>query len=481
MGRKKDKTQPLIEGVEITGVAAEGMSLARIDDFVVFIPYGAPGDIADVRILKKKRSWAEGRIERLVSPSATHRTEPRCRHFGTCGGCKWQHLPYAYQLECKRQQVVDALDRIGHVSHPEVLPTLGADPIYGYRNKLEFTCASRKWLTMDEMRARKESGTEAWDPGLGFHIPGAFDKVLDIEECHLMEPFNNRLRLFVKDYALRNGLTFADLRTHEGLLRTLMVRTSSTGEKMLLVVFGEDNKPAIEGLMTAIQAEFPEITSLVYTVNTKVNDSFADLPMTTWSGTPYITEAMGRLRFRVGPKSFYQTNSRQAERLYETAKRFAALTGNEVVYDLYTGTGTIALFVADGARRVVGIEYVPEAIADAKVNAEVNGLADKTAFFAGDMKDVLNEDFIAREGRPDVVIVDPPRAGMHTDVVDTLLKASPERIVYVSCNPATQARDLALLTAEGAPYEVKAVQPVDMFPHTAHVENVVLLEKRAEA
>ena len=474
MARKKQKEQPLIEGVEITGVAAEGKAVARIDDFVVFIPFGAPGDVADVRIVKKKHSYGEGRIERMVAPSTTHRTEPVCEHFGTCGGCKWQHLPYAYQLECKRQQVVDALDRIGHVKHPEVLPIIGADPIYEYRNKLEFTFSNRKWLTFEQLA---QATADTPRNGAGFHIPGSFDKVLDINACHLMEPFNNRLRLFIKDYAERNGLTFSDPRTHEGLLRTMMVRTASTCEKMALIVFGEDDREAIASVMAAVEKEFPEITSLIYTVNTKLNDSFADLPMTTWSGAPFITEAMGELRFRVGPKSFYQTNSRQAQRLYETAREFAALTGNEVVYDLYTGTGTIACFVAGNARRVVGIEYVPEAIADAKVNAEVNGLADKTAFFAGDMKDVLNAEFIEREGRPDVVIVDPPRAGMHTDVVDTLLKASPERIVYVSCNPATQARDLALLTAEDTPYSVTAVQPVDMFPHTAHVENVVLIEK----
>lgn len=469
MARKR-KELPLLEGVEIKDVAAEGNAIARVDEMVVFVPFGAPGDIADVKIDRKKRSYAEGHIERMVSPSPL-RVEPRCSHFGLCGGCRWQHLPYSFQLECKQRQVSDALRRIAKVEIPDVLPIIGADPVWEYRNKMEYTFSNKSWLTYEQMR----SGEEFPDrDAAGFHIPGAFDKVLDIDRCHLQDDFSNRLRKFVKNFGKSNGYPFYDLRAQNGFLRTLMVRMASTGQIMALLAFGEDNSERIEAVMSAVKNEFPQITSLLYVVNTKLNDTFGDLPVVTYSGTPYIEEEMDGLKFRVGPKSFYQTNSKQAHRLYEVARDYARLTGDELVYDLYTGTGTIANFVARHARHVVGIEYVADAIEDARLNSRVNGIGN-TEFYAGDMKDVLTSEFIDAHGRPDVMIVDPPRAGMHGDVVDVILNAEPRRIVYVSCNPATQARDLALLDVK---YRVTAVQPVDMFPHTHHVENVVALELR---
>ena len=469
MSRKR-KALPVLEGVEITGVAAEGKSLARVEDMVVFIPYGAPGDVVDVKLDKKKKRYAEGHIERMIQPS-TMRCEPFCEHFGVCGGCKWQHLPYEYQLECKRQQVVDALERIAKVELPQVNDILGSAHTVHYRNKLEYTFSNKMWLTFEQM----QSGEEFTDRNaLGFHIPGAFDKVLDIKRCLLQDEISNELRLFIREYTLSKGYSFYDLKAQQGLMRTLMVRTASTGELMLIVVFGEDNAEAIEDVMSAIAERFPQITSLLYVVNLKVNDTIGDQVVNLYRGRDYIEEEMEGLRFRIGPKSFYQTNSLQAYNLYKVARSFARLSGDECVYDLYTGTGTIANFVARQARKVVGIEYVPEAIADAKLNSQVNGI-ENTTFFAGDMKDVLTTEFIAEHGRPDVMIVDPPRAGMHGDVVNVILEAEPQRIVYVSCNPATQARDIALLDAK---YRVTAVQPVDMFPHTHHVENVVALEKR---
>ncbi|MCM1337379.1 MAG: 23S rRNA (uracil(1939)-C(5))-methyltransferase RlmD [Candidatus Amulumruptor caecigallinarius] len=469
MSRKR-KELPLLSGVEITGVAAEGKSIARVEDMVVFIPYGAPGDIADVKLDKKKRSYAEGHIERLVTPSPM-RITPRCRHFGTCGGCKWQHLPYDAQLRFKQQQVEDALIRIAKVKLPSISTIIGSDDIWCYRNKMEYTFSNKKWLTYDQI---KSGDIPAVMDAAGFHIPGAFDKVLDIEECHLQDPLGDQLRLFIRDYGIAHGLDFYDLRANEGLLRTLMIRIASTGETMALMAFGRDDTEAITRLLDAVRAEFPRLTSLLYVINTKANDTFNDLEVHIHSGREYIEEEMEGLRFRIGPKSFYQTNSHQAHKLYSVARDFAALTGRELVYDLYTGTGTIAQFVARNARHVIGIEYVPEAIEDAKLNARVNGL-NNTDFLAGDMKDVLTDDFIEANGRPDVMIVDPPRAGMHQDVVDVILRAEPATIVYVSCNPATQARDLALLDAK---YQVEAVQPVDMFPHTHHVENVVKLTLR---
>lgn len=469
MARKR-KELPLIEGVEITDVAAEGNAIARVNDMVVFVPFGAPGDIVDVKIDRKKKSYAEGHIHNMVHPSPV-RVQPRCSHFTVCGGCRWQHLPYEFQLKCKQKQVTDALERIAKVALPEITPIIGADPVWEYRNKMEYTFSNKRWLTFEQLR----SGEEFPDrDAAGFHIPGAFDKVLDIDRCHLQDDFSNQLRKFIKNFGKEHGYTFYDLKEQHGFLRTLMVRIASTGQIMVLLSVGEDDQDKINALLSAVKEKFPQITSLLYVVNTKLNDTFGDLPIVTFSGLPYIEEEMEGLKFRVGAKSFYQTNSKQAHRLYQVARDFAGLTGNELVYDLYTGTGTIANFVARNASHVIGIEYVEDAIKDAKLNSRVNGI-ENTEFYAGDMKDVLTAEFIERHGRPDVMIVDPPRAGMHGDVVNVILDAEPKRIVYVSCNPATQARDLALLDAK---YKVTAVQPVDMFPHTHHVENVVRLEKK---
>lgn len=469
MGRKR-KELPVVENVEITGVAAEGKSIARVDDMVVFIPYGAPGDVVNIKLDKKKRSYAEAHIVDMVKPSPD-RVTPACEHFGVCGGCKWQHIPYESQLRYKRDQVVDALTRIAKVEIPEVNPTLGSKETFCYRNKLEYTFSCKCWITFEDLR----SGREIADRNaLGFHIPGAFDKVLDIKKCWLQDDLSNRIRLFVRQYALAKGYEFYDIKAQQGLMRTLMVRIASTGEVMLIVVFARPEQEKIDDMMGAIAAEFPEITSLLYVVNQKVNDTIADQEVVTFRGRDYINEEMEGLQFRIGPKSFYQTNSLQAYELYKVARRMACLKPDDLVYDLYTGTGTIANFVARQVKKVVGIEYVPEAIADAKLNSEVNGI-DNTIFFAGDMKDVLTDGFIAEHGRPDVMIIDPPRAGMHEDVVNVILNARPERIVYVSCNPATQARDLALMDSL---YRVEEVQPVDMFPHTHHVENVVRMTRR---
>lgn len=466
MARRR-KELPVINAATITDVAAEGQSIAKVDDFVIFIPYGAPGDVVDIKIDRKKKRYAEGHIQRMIEPS-TLRVEPKCVHFGTCGGCRWQHLPYDYQLQCKQRQVADALQRIGKIELPDISPILGSEKIWEYRNKMEYTFSNKKWLTFDQLR----SGEEFPDrDAAGFHIPGAFDKVLDIEECHLQDHLGDRIRLFIKQWGKDNGATFYDLREQNGLLRTLMVRIASTGQVMVVMAFGEDDRGAIDSLMNAVKEAFPEITSLHYVVNTKCNDSFADLDITLFSGTPYIEEQMGDLKFRIAPKSFYQTNSLQAKRLYDVVKEFAGLTGKELLYDLYTGTGTIANYLACDASHVIGIEYVEDAIRDAWINSEANGI-DNTEFYAGDMKDVLTYDFIKAHGAPQVMVVDPPRAGMHEDVVRVILRARPEKIVYVSCNPATQARDLELLDAE---YKVVAVQPVDMFPHTHHVENVAKL------
>ncbi len=467
---RKKKQLPLVEGLEITGVAAEGKSIARWNDLVVFIPYGAPGDVADVQITRKKHSYAEGRIVRMVKPSEL-RVEPFCAHFGTCGGCKWQHLPYPEQLRYKQQQVVDALERIAKVEIPPINTILGSAHRVHYRNKLEFTFSNKMWLTSEQMASGEEFPCR---DAAGFHIPGAFDKVLNIERCWLQEEVSNEMRLFVRNYAIEKGYSFYDLRANRGLMRMMMVRTASTGEKMLVVVFGEDDRAAIDDVMTAVNNRFPQLTSLLYVVNTKLNDSLADQRFVLFAGREYIEEEMEGLRFRISPKSFYQTNSLQAYELYKVARRMAKLTGNELVYDLYTGTGTIANFVSRQAARVIGIEYVEEAIDDARLNSRVNGI-DNTLFFAGDMKDVLTDDFVAEHGRPDVMIIDPPRAGMHEDVVKVILNAAPARLVYVSCNPATQARDLALLDVL---YRVEEIQPVDMFPHTHHVENVVALVRR---
>lgn len=474
MARKK-KELPLLEQVKITGVAAEGKALARVNDLVVFAPYVVPGDIVDLKVRRKKHSYAEAEAVKFYEYS-TERAVPFCKHYGVCGGCKWQCMAYEHQLKYKQQQVVDALTRIGKVELPAVMPILGSEQEREYRNKLEFTFSNKKWLTWEEV----EAGTKYDNMNaLGFHIPGAFDKVLDIEECALMPALNNRLRNGIREFALKEGIPFYDLRSHSGVLRSMMLRTSATGEVMLLLqarVESDDDKQKLEKVLQYVADEFSEVSSLLYVVNNKCNDTFGDLEVVTYKGTDVIFEEMEGLRFKVGPKSFYQTNSKQAYNLYKVAREFAALTGEEIVYDLYTGTGTIANFVAGKAKKVIGVEYVEDAIVDARVNAQLNGF-DNLSFFAGDMKDILTRDFINEHGRPDVIITDPPRAGMHADVIDTILFAAPRRIVYVSCNPATQARDLQLLDGD---YKVVAVQPVDMFPHTHHVENVVLLERRSD-
>ena len=466
--RRKIKPELLTE-IAIERMAGEGKCLARVNGQVIFVSGVAPGDVVDLRIVKKKKNYLEGAPIKFHTYSV-NRTEPFCQHFSICGGCKWQHIDYEYQLTYKQQEVVDQLTRIGKVELPPVTAIIGSDKTQEYRNKLEFTFSSKRWLTREEIALNEDINRN----GLGFHMPGQFDKVLEIQHCHLQEEPSNAIRLAIKNYVLAADLSFYDLVNHGGLLRNLIIRTSSTGEVMVIVQFGEENPEAIQQLMHYVQTTFPEITSLQYVVNTKKNETFNDLEVICFSGKPYITEKMENLEFRIGPKSFYQTNSSQAYALYKVAREFAGLTGAETVYDLYTGTGTIAQFVASQAKKVVGIEYVPEAIEDAKENTRLNGL-NNCYYYAGDMKDLLNEELIQKEGQPDVIITDPPRAGMHADVVKTLLDIAPKKIVYVSCNPSTQARDLAMLDTT---YAIKLVQPVDMFPHTHHVENVVLLEKR---
>ncbi|MDR1331836.1 MAG: 23S rRNA (uracil(1939)-C(5))-methyltransferase RlmD [Tannerella sp.] len=467
----KKKCLPMLEKIEITDVAAEGKAIARVGEWVVFVPWTAPGDIADVQLVRKRSHFAEGRAV-FFHRYAPDRIEPFCAHFGTCGGCKWQHLPYEAQLRYKEKQVADSLTRIGKIAAKTFLPIAGAQKTVCYRNKLEFTFSNRRWLTEDEISA----GGETVQPnGAGFHIPKMFDKVLDIHKCWLQEDVSNRIRLAVKDYCLsHDGYPFFDLKKQEGFIRTLIIRTSSTGELMVVVVFFEEKKAHREALLHHLKDAFPEITSLMYVINGKCNDTITDQEVILFHGKDHLTEEMEGLRFKIGPKSFFQTNSEQAVRLYRIVRDFAGLTGVETVYDLYTGTGTIANFVARQSGKVIGIEYVPEAVEDARLNAECNGLTN-TRFFAGDMKDMLTPSFVEAHGRPDVVITDPPRAGMHDSVIDALLAVSPERIVYVSCNPASQARDLSRLDVL---YEVEKVQPVDMFPHTHHVENVALLLKK---
>lgn len=469
MARKK-ANYPLIEGLEITTLAAEGKAMGRWNDVVVFVPMTVPGDVVDVQIRSKRRRYMEGFVVRYVVKSPL-RAEPFCEHFGVCGGCKWQNLPYEQQLAFKTAQVRDQLTRIGKIELPEIAPCLGSAQMRFYRNKLEFTFADRRWLTREEVAA---GGDIAPEPAVGFHIPNMFDKVLDIRKCWLQPEPSNAIRLETKRFCLENGYTFHNAREHTGLMRNMIVRTASTGEVMVIVVFGVDDRPRIEALTNHLAATFPQITSLFYIVNEKLNDSVGDLDPVCCHGKDHIVEEMEGLRFKVGPKSFYQTNSEQAYELYKVTREFAELERDDVLYDLYTGTGTIANFCAARCRCVVGVEYVPEAIADAKINSALNGIGN-TAFYAGDMKNVLDDGFVAANGRPDVIILDPPRAGVDEPVIDVILSAAPKRIVYVSCNPATQARDLALLDAA---YRVEAVQPVDMFPHTHHVENVVKLVRR---
>ena len=477
---RKHKPLPLLEHITIESVAAEGKCIFHYDDKVVFVPFCVPGDVVDVQITKKKHSFMEGRVERIISYSKVRET-PMCEHFGICGGCKWQNLPYEEQLKAKQQQVFDQLTRIGKVELPPFQPILGSVKTKEYRNKLEFGCANKRWYTKEEIAALppKEEGQEGnlSESAIGFHITGAFDKIYPIKKCWLMDDLHNEIRNEISRYAKENSISFYDIRAQHGLLRDLMMRNSNTGEFMLLVQFHYDEEGDEQKAMQLLQhiaGTFPQITSLIYVDNQKGNDTFGDLELTTFKGTDFIYETMEDLKFKVGPKSFYQTNTDQAYHLYCVARSFAQLTGGELVYDLYTGTGTIANFVAHQAKQVIGIEYVPEAIEDAKENSHVNGI-NNTLFYAGDMKDILTDDFIQEHGQPDVIITDPPRAGMHADVVKVILNAAPKRIVYVSCNPATQARDLQLMDAD---YKVAAVQPVDMFPHTPHVENVVLLERR---
>jgi len=472
MARKK-KPLPILEQIEITDFAAEGKSLARVNDMVVFVPWAVPGDVVDLQVRRKKHSFMEAEVIRYHKYSNV-RTQPFCQHFGVCGGCKWQQLPYAEQLKMKQQQVYDQLTRIGKVELPEFHPILGSVKTQEYRNKLDFGCANKRWLTADELR---DESLEKNVPAIGFHITGAFDKILPIKKCWLMNDLQNQIRNATFEYAILNNLSFFDLRQQVGLLRDVIIRNSASGEWMVIYQFHYDETGGEQeaiGLLKHIAYKFPQITSLLYLDNQKCNDTIGDQEILVFKGKDHIYELMEDLKFKVGPKSFYQTNTEQAYHLYSVAREFAGLTGNELVYDLYTGTGTIANFIAKRAKKVIGIEYVPEAIEDAKVNSQLNGI-DNTLFFAGDMKDILNDEFIQQYGRPDVIITDPPRAGMHPDVVKTILRAAPQRIVYVSCNPATQARDLQELDAA---YRVAEVQPVDMFPHTPHVENVVLLTKR---
>ena len=477
---RKHKPLPILEHITIESVAAEGKCIFHYDDKVVFVPFCVPGDVVDVQITKKKHSFMEGRVERIISYSKVRET-PMCEHFGICGGCKWQNLPYEEQLKAKQQQVFDQLTRIGKVELPPFQPILGSVKTKEYRNKLEFGCANKRWYTKEEIAALppKEEGQEGnlSESAIGFHITGAFDKIYPIKKCWLMDDLHNEIRNEISRYAKENSISFYDIRAQHGLLRDLMMRNSNTGEFMLLVQFHYDEEGDEQKAMQLLQHiadTFPQITSLIYVDNQKGNDTFGDLELTTFKGTDFIYETMEDLKFKVGPKSFYQTNTDQAYHLYCVARSFAQLTGGELVYDLYTGTGTIANFVAHQAKQVIGIEDVPEAIEDAKENSYVNGI-NNTLFYAGDMKDILTDDFIQGHGQPDVIITDPPRAGMHADVVKVILNAAPKRIIYVSCNPATQARDLQLMDAD---YKVAAVQPVDMFPHTPHVENVVLLERR---
>ncbi len=469
MGRSRKK-KPLYESVEIIDIGAEGKAIAKIDDMVIFTTHVVPGDVVDLQVTRKRKKFMEGRVTQIRQMSA-ERQDAFCEHFGTCGGCKWQYLPYDKQLHYKHKQVIDQLRRLGRIELPEAIPILGSAKDTFYRNKLEFSFSNKRWLAPDEMDTDKE---QLEMNALGFHIPGLFDKIIDIEKCWLQPDPSNQLRNFIRDYALKNNLSFFDIRQQEGFLRNMIVRTASTGENMLIVVFYHEDVEAREGLLNALNEAFPELKSLMYVINQKPNDTISDQDIIPFKGPDHIFEEMEGLRFKIGPKSFYQTNSEQAYELYKVTRDFAELSGNEVVYDLYTGTGTIANFVAAKASKVVGVEYVPEAIEDAKVNSAINEISN-TLFYAGDMKDVLNEAFVAEHGRPDVIITDPPRAGMHEDVVKTILFAAPQRIVYVSCNPATQARDLALLDED---YRVTKIQPVDMFPHTHHVENVVQLVRR---
>ena len=470
MGRRIPQDKRLVADVQIIDIAEEGKGVAKHDDLVLFVEQAVPGDVADVELFRKKKNFAEARLVKLKEPSK-HRVDPFCSHFGTCGGCKWQHMDYTAQLQFKQQYVDNALKRLGKVDTSMMEPILASAETAYYRNKLEFTFSNKRWLTSVDEEVKPDDLN-----ALGFHVPGRFDKILDIDHCYLQQDPSNAIRNRVRDFSVEQGISFYDLRAHEGALRNLIIRTSSTGEVMVIVVFAYPEEGQVEALMAHIAAEFPDLASLLYIVNQKRNDTIFDQEIHTYRGRDFIYEEMEGLKFKVGPKSFYQTNSAQAFELYKITREFAGLKGDELVYDLYTGAGTIANFVARQAREVVGVEYVPSAIEDAKINSELNGVKN-TKFFAGDMKDVLTADFVREHGKPDVIITDPPRAGMHADVVNRILEMEAEKLVYVSCNAATQARDLALLQEK---YVVARIKPVDMFPHTQHVENVVLLVKKGE-
>jgi len=466
----KIKKNIFVENAEIVDISSEGKSVAKVDGMVIFVDGGVPGDIADVMITRKKNNYAEGHVVTLKKPSE-NRIEPKCEHFGYCGGCKWQHMTYDTQLVFKQKTVEDALTRIGHLDISNLKPIFPNKESYFYRNKLEFSFSDKKWLTNEEVKSGVAIDNRN---ALGFHIPKMFDKILDIKNCYLQEEPSNSIRNEIRDFANKHGLTFFGVRDKTGLLRTLMIRSSSNGELMVLIQFFENQPENISLLLNHLKNTFPQITSLQYVINQKGNDTLQDLEIITFSGRDHIFEEMEGLKFKISAKSFYQTNSPQAYELYKITRDLCGLTGNEVVYDLYTGTGTIANFVAKKAKKVVGVEYVEDAVIDAKNNSDFNNISN-TLFYPGDMKDVLNESFIKTHGQPDVIITDPPRAGMHEDVISVILKAAPQKIVYVSCNPATQARDLAMMVGH---YDIKEIKPIDMFPQTAHVENVVLLERK---
>ena len=467
---KKDKAQVIIGDVEVMDVADDGQAVGKVSDLVVFISHAVPGDVVDVQVTRKRKKYVES-IPVRFSKYSEWRVEPVCSHFTVCGGCKWQDFDYAQQLQYKHKNVSDCLVRIGKLETPKIAPVLAADPTLFYRNKLEFTFSSNRWLTTEEIHSE---GDVTNRNALGFHIPEKFDKVLDIDRCYLQPDPSNAIRTAIRDFALQENMPFYDLRNHQGYLRTLIIRTSSTGEVMAVVCFHHEDTDKREKLLNFVWKRFPEVTSLMYVINPKLNDSIADLEVLPYKGKTHIMEDMEGLKFKIGPKSFYQTNSRQAHHLYKVVRTFAGLTGCEIVYDLYTGTGTIANFLASKAKKVVGIEYISEAIEDAKYNSAINGIRN-TSFFAGDMKDVFTMKFIQQHGTPDVLVLDPPRAGVHAKVIEALLVATPKKVIYVSCNPSSQARDMALMQDF---YRIAAVQPVDMFPHTHHVENVVLLERR---
>lgn len=466
----KIKKNILVEKAEVVDISSEGKAVAKVDGMVIFVDGAVPGDTVDILVTRKKNNYAEGHVLNLLSPS-TNRVSPKCEHFSVCGGCKWQHFNYTTQLIYKQKTVSDALTRIGKLDVSTLKPIIGNNKEYFYRNKLEFSFSDKKWLTSEEIKSGLEIDNRN---ALGFHIPKMFDKILDIKNCYLQDEPSNSIRNEIRNFAIKHHLTFFGVRDKTGLLRTLMIRTSSNGELMVLIQFFENQSENIILLLKHLAHTFPQITSLQYVINQKGNDTLQDLEIITFSGRSHIFEEMEGLKFKISAKSFYQTNSHQAYELYKITRDLCGLTGNEIVYDLYTGTGTIANFVAKSAKKVIGVEYVADAVIDAKNNSELNQILN-TQFYAGDMKDVLNNDFINQHGKPDVIITDPPRAGMHEDVVRVILNAAPTKIVYVSCNPATQARDLAMMVDK---YEIKDIQPVDMFPQTAHVENVVLLVKK---